>query len=191
MVCCGLGTESLLDTMLAYYQLGSWEQIAMILESEFYHFHLGKFIWKCRLPKWRPFCPGVGWRGWIKSKRRYQNTEKRYTNPPLCLVQIQKILTHVDGGFLYDLDINVANKIPNGSSWIILKCKRIANIRYVNQTILGRALYDSLCLGSWSMFPGTRDMTALCIIICIMHMFHFSVWPGLYTMRINTNQLCP
>ena len=25
-------------------------------ESEFYHFHSRKYIWKCRLPKWRPFC---------------------------------------------------------------------------------------------------------------------------------------
>ena len=28
------------------------------IELEFYHLHSWKCIWKCRLPKWRPFCSG-------------------------------------------------------------------------------------------------------------------------------------
>ena len=31
------------------------------IESEFYHLHSRKCIWNCRLPKWRPFCPGWRW----------------------------------------------------------------------------------------------------------------------------------
>ena len=31
----------------------------MKFESEIYHFHSRKYIWKCRLPNWRPFCPGA------------------------------------------------------------------------------------------------------------------------------------
>ena len=35
--------------MLAYCQLDSWEHILGNFESEFYHFHSRKRIWKCRL----------------------------------------------------------------------------------------------------------------------------------------------
>ena len=42
--------------MLAYWQLDSWEHISVKFESRFYHFHSRKCYWKCRLPKWRPFC---------------------------------------------------------------------------------------------------------------------------------------
>ena len=41
--------------MLAYCQLDSWEHISVKLESDFYHFHWRKCIWKCHLPT---FCPG-------------------------------------------------------------------------------------------------------------------------------------
>ena len=30
----------------------------MRFESESYHFHSWKCIWKCHLPEWQPFCPG-------------------------------------------------------------------------------------------------------------------------------------
>ena len=53
------GAKQLPEAMLAYCQLGSWEQISMKLESEFYHFHSGKCIWNCLLNCWRVF-PGVG-----------------------------------------------------------------------------------------------------------------------------------
>ena len=46
------------EPKLAYCQLDSWEQISVKFESEFYHFHSRKLIWKCCLPKWWPFCPG-------------------------------------------------------------------------------------------------------------------------------------
>ena len=32
-------------------------KVSMKFEAEFYHLHLRKCIWKCRLPKWRPWCP--------------------------------------------------------------------------------------------------------------------------------------
>ena len=58
MACCLFGAKPLPEPMLAYCQLDSWEQIAVKIEWEFYHFHSRKFIRNCRLPKWRPFCPG-------------------------------------------------------------------------------------------------------------------------------------
>ena len=57
MACRLLGAKPLPEPMLIYCQLDSWEQISMKFESQFYHFHSRKFIWKC-LPKWWPFCPG-------------------------------------------------------------------------------------------------------------------------------------
>ena len=63
VIACRLfGAKPLPEPMLAYCQLESWEQISVKFESEFYHFHLRKCIWKCRLPERRPFCPG----GWVK-----------------------------------------------------------------------------------------------------------------------------
>ena len=61
MACCLFGTKPLPETMLTYCQLDSWEHISVKFESEFYHFHSRKCSWKCRLPKWRPFCPGGRW----------------------------------------------------------------------------------------------------------------------------------
>ena len=58
MACRLFGTKPLPDPMMAYSQLDSWEQISVKFESEFYHFHSIKCIWKCCLPNWRPFCPG-------------------------------------------------------------------------------------------------------------------------------------
>ena len=46
------------EPILAFCQLDSWEQISVKSELEFYHFHSRKLFCKCRLPKWRPFCPG-------------------------------------------------------------------------------------------------------------------------------------
>ena len=56
MACRLIGLLS--ASMLAYCQLNSWEKISVKLESELYHFQSRKFIWKCRLPNWRLFCPG-------------------------------------------------------------------------------------------------------------------------------------
>ena len=58
MACCLFGTKPLPEPMLAYCKLDSWEQIPVKLEWKHYHFHSRKCIWKCGLPKWRPFCPG-------------------------------------------------------------------------------------------------------------------------------------
>ena len=52
------GTKPLSTPMLAYCHLDSWKQISVKFKAEFYHFHSRKCIWNCRLPKWRPFCPG-------------------------------------------------------------------------------------------------------------------------------------
>ena len=58
MACRLFGAKPLSKPMLGYCQLDSWEQVSVKFESEFYYFHSSKCIWKCRLPKWRPFCPG-------------------------------------------------------------------------------------------------------------------------------------
>ena len=58
MACHPFGAKPLPEPALAYCQLDSWEQMSVKFEPEFYHFHSRKFIWKCQLPKWRPFCPG-------------------------------------------------------------------------------------------------------------------------------------
>ena len=55
MACRLFGTKPLPEPMLTYCQLDSWEQISVKFESEFCHFHSRKFIWKCCLPKRRPF----------------------------------------------------------------------------------------------------------------------------------------
>ena len=58
MACRLFGAKPLPEPMLAYCQLDLWEQISVKFELEFYHFLFRKCIWNCRLPKWRPFCPG-------------------------------------------------------------------------------------------------------------------------------------
>ena len=58
MACRPYGAKPVSEPMLGYCQLDPWEQISVKFESEFYHFHSRKCIWKCRPPQWRPFCPG-------------------------------------------------------------------------------------------------------------------------------------
>ena len=58
MACRLFGAKLLPEPKLVYCQLDSREQISVKFESEFYYFHSIKCIWNCRLPKWRPFCPG-------------------------------------------------------------------------------------------------------------------------------------
>ena len=58
MAWCRTGVKPLPEPMLAHCQLDSWDQISVKFKSEFYHFHSRKCIGNCRLPKWRPFCPG-------------------------------------------------------------------------------------------------------------------------------------
>ena len=58
MACSLLGTKPLSKPMLDYCQLDSWEQISVKFELEFYHFHSRKCTRNCRLPRWRPLCPG-------------------------------------------------------------------------------------------------------------------------------------
>ena len=60
MACRLFGAKPLPEPMLAFHQLDSRKQISVKFESEFCHFHSRKFIWKCRLPKWRP-CSGGRW----------------------------------------------------------------------------------------------------------------------------------
>ena len=70
MACRLFGAKPLPEPMLAYCQLDSWEHISVEFESEFCYFHSRKCIWKCRLPNWRPFCPGgTSVHGWLKIMR--------------------------------------------------------------------------------------------------------------------------
>ena len=57
MACRLFGTKPLPEPMMAYCQLDSQEQISVKFKTEFSNFHSRKCIWKCRLPKWQPFCP--------------------------------------------------------------------------------------------------------------------------------------
>ena len=57
MPCRLFGANPSPDPMLPYCQSNSWEQISVRFKSKSNLF-IQKFIWKCRLPKWRPFCPG-------------------------------------------------------------------------------------------------------------------------------------
>ena len=66
MACRLFGAKPLPEPMLVHCQLDSWEQLLVKIESEFYNLHSTKCIWKCRLLKWWPFCPGgdgFSWRG--------------------------------------------------------------------------------------------------------------------------------
>ena len=56
MACRLFCAKPLPEPMLLYCQLDSWEQVSGKFELKFYHFHTRKCIWKCLLPKWRPFC---------------------------------------------------------------------------------------------------------------------------------------
>ena len=56
-----IGSALLGSAMLAYCQLDSWQHISVKFDLEFDHFHSRKFIWKCLLPKWLPFCLGGRW----------------------------------------------------------------------------------------------------------------------------------
>ena len=58
MACRLFGAKPLPEPILAYCQLDSWGKKSV--KFELYHFHSRKCIWKWRLPKWRPFCPGGG-----------------------------------------------------------------------------------------------------------------------------------
>ena len=55
MACRLFGAKPLPEQMLIYCQLDYREQVSVKFESEFYHFHSTKSIWKCCLS----FCPGV------------------------------------------------------------------------------------------------------------------------------------
>ena len=63
MACRLCGAKPLPETMLAHWQLDSWEHISATVESEFYHFHSRKCIWNYRLPKSRLFVQGR----WVNS----------------------------------------------------------------------------------------------------------------------------
>ena len=58
MACCLFGTKPLSKPTLGYSQVDSWEHFSVKFEYEFHHFHSRKCKWRCRLPKWRPFCAG-------------------------------------------------------------------------------------------------------------------------------------
>ena len=63
MACRLFGAKPLPEPVLAYCQLESWEQISVNFESEFYHSHSRKYIWKCRLLYGDHFVQGeMSWR---------------------------------------------------------------------------------------------------------------------------------
>ena len=58
MACRLFDAKPLPESMLVYCKLDSCEKALVKFLSEFYHFHSRKCNWKCRLLKWRLFCPG-------------------------------------------------------------------------------------------------------------------------------------
>ena len=58
MACRLFGAKPFPEPMLVYCWLDYWPQVSVKFESEFYHFHSRRYIWKCCLLNWRPFCPG-------------------------------------------------------------------------------------------------------------------------------------
>ena len=73
MACRLVGAKPFPEPRMVYCQLDAQEQVSMKLESEFYHFHSIKCVWKCRLPKWRPFCQGkdrlMKFKFWLRNGR--------------------------------------------------------------------------------------------------------------------------
>ena len=72
MACRLFDAKPLLEPVLVYCQLDSWEQISVKFELEFYHFHSRKCIWNCRLPKWQPFRPGRYEFRWLSTGMNYE-----------------------------------------------------------------------------------------------------------------------
>ena len=58
MACRLFGAKPLSKRTLMYCQLATLEQNSVKFESKYKIFHSRNCIWKCRLGKWRPFCPG-------------------------------------------------------------------------------------------------------------------------------------
>ena len=98
--CHLFGTKPLPEPMLVYWQLDYREQISVKFKSEFSHFHSRKFIWKCRLPKWRPFCPRgdglnaltIQWKGHVYKTRQCNAWD--ITKPLACEKCTEKIKRH-------------------------------------------------------------------------------------------------
>ena len=59
MACRLFGAKPLSEPMLPYCQLNPKEHISVKFYLKFKSFHLRKCTWKCRLPKWWPFCLGL------------------------------------------------------------------------------------------------------------------------------------
>ena len=93
MAWCRRGDKPLPELMVAYCELDSWEQFSVKFESEFYHFHSRNCIWNCRLPIWRPFCPGGDE---LRSCLPIVHQAKQAMNSIGIIV--------VDGGFIYITD---------------------------------------------------------------------------------------
>ena len=56
MACHLFSAKPLSDPMLPYCQLNPEEHLSVKTYLKFTSFHSRKCTWKCRLPKWRPFC---------------------------------------------------------------------------------------------------------------------------------------
>ena len=59
MACRLFGAKPLPEPMLVNWAL-NWGQVSVKFKLDFYHFHTRKYICKCRLQKWRLYCPEGG-----------------------------------------------------------------------------------------------------------------------------------
>ena len=90
MTCRLFGAKPLPEPMLLYCQLDPYEQTSVKFQSRYKTFHSQKCIWKCRLRKWWPFCPGgddlIGDASLASGQSPVNLPSTTTTNTTLCIV---------------------------------------------------------------------------------------------------------
>ena len=97
MACRLFGAKPLPEPMPPYCQLDPCKQTSGKFESKYKTFHSWKCTWKCRLPKWRPFCSGedefsIDWANIIDASRRPRQAKSwsgRFTGQWVAMLTFQ------------------------------------------------------------------------------------------------------
>ena len=103
-------TKPLPEPIPVYCQLDSWEKVSGKFEFEFYYFHSIKCIWKCRLPKRRPFCPR--WDELIRLRKCTSLIDAFQVISFYCIKQFYNLFMEFENslsviGCKYLLDVNI------------------------------------------------------------------------------------
>ena len=130
MACCLFGDKPLSKPMLGYSQFDYQEQTSVEFESEFYHFHLRKYIWRSRLSEWRPSLivstrPFVLQRHLVSfiasifqslaaygMRDQYNLTAWGYKTLYVCNFKNAKLVAHCSGSFRKKISILARNQWP-------------------------------------------------------------------------------